>query len=470
VKDPDELERPTTAPPAGQPSSSNEHIIATAKGSGFLAGGSIFEFASRFVIALLLARGLGASGYGLYVLAISAAALFSGIALLGLDDAMVRYVAIMSGRRDDAGVRGTIEVGIVGSTVAAAVMGAVLFLSSGWLAESLFDEPALGPLLRILAFIVPVLTVSNVLAGVARGLKRMDYVAYAENVVMSLVRMVGLGLLVIAGLLTVEGAVILFAISDLAASVAMVILLGRSLPVRRLVGAPGRRDTASIVRFALPLWLSGMLRQFRRNIESLMLGAMSAVSSVGIFAVAARINLVGHVTLLSLLVAVKPTLAELHDKGDRAGLAKLYATSTRWSFGLNLPFFVAVVLFAEPLLRVFGDSFAAGTTALIILSVAELANAATGTCGPLLDMTGHTRIKLVNSILWTVLLIGGGAVLIPRFGVTGAALATVLAVGTVNAITVIEVWVLERVQPYDRTFWKPIVAGVVALCLVIVLC
>jgi O-antigen/teichoic acid export membrane protein len=274
--------------------------------------------------------------------------------------------------------------------------------------------------------------------------------------------MVGLGLLVIAGLLTVEWAVILFAISDLAASVAMVILLGRCRAVRRLGGSPSRRDTASIVRFALPLWLSGLLRQFRRNIESLMLGAKSADSSVGNFAVAARHNLVGHVTLLSLLVAVKPTLAELHDKGDRAGLAKLYTTSTRWSFGLNLPFFVVVVLFAEPLLRVFGESFAAGTTALIILSFAELANAATGTCGPLLDMTGHTRIKLVNSIIWTGLLIGGGAVMIPRWGVTGAALATVLAVGTVNLVTVIEVWLLERVQPYDRTYWKPIIAGVVA--------
>ncbi len=442
---------------------SDTHILSTAKGSGFLAGGSVFEFLARFVIALILARGLGATGYGLYVLAITAAALFAGVAQLGLDDAMTRYVAITAGRDDDAAVWGTIQVGIVGSTAIGIVMGVMLFLGAGWLANTLFSDPALEPLLRMLAVVVPVLTLSNVLAGVARGLKRMDYVAYAENVVMSLIRLGGLALLVLLGVLTVQWAVVVFVGSDLAASIAMLILLDRIFPIRAHLHSSASRDTAAIFRFALPLWLSGMIRQFRRNIESLLLGALTAVSSVGIFAVAARVNLVSHVTLLSLLVAVKPSLAELHDKGDREGLATLYSTTTRWSFALNLPFFVVIVLFAEPLLRVFGESFVAGTTALIILSYAELVNAATGTCGPLLDMTGHTRMKLVNSVLWSVLLIGGGALMIPRWGVVGAALATLLSVGLVNLLTVVELWFLEHVQPYDRTFLKPIAAAVTAL-------
>jgi O-antigen/teichoic acid export membrane protein len=442
--------------------SSDGHILATAKGSGFLAGGSLFEFACRFVIALVLARGLGASDYGLYVLSITAAALCAGIALIGLDDAMTRYVAITNGRGDDAAVWGTIQVGVVGSTAIGLLIGAALFVFSGWFADTVFSEPELAPLLRILAFVVPVLTFSNVLAGVARGLKRMDYVAYAENGVMSLVRLIGLGVFVALGALSVQWAVIVFAASDLAASIAMLVLLDRVFPVGRHLGMRGDRDVRAIVRFALPLWLSGMLRQFRRNIESLLLGALNAVSSVGIFAVASRVNLVGHVTLLSLLVAVKPSLAELHDKGDHDGLAQLYTTSTRWSLALNLPFFIVVVLFAEPLLSVFGESFVAGTTALIILSFAELANSGTGTCGPLLDMTGHTRMKLVNSIVWTVLLIGGGAVMIPRWGAVGAAMATLLSVGVVNALTVVELWVLERVQPYDRTFWKPLAAATCA--------
>jgi O-antigen/teichoic acid export membrane protein len=90
-------------------------------------------------------------------------------------------------------------------------------------------------------------------------------------------------------------------------------------------------------------------------------------------------------------------------------------------------------------------------------------NAGTGVCGPILDMTGHARLKLANSVLWTAILLGASAVLIPRWGVAGAATASMLAVSTVNLLTVAEVWVLERMLPFDRTFWKPAAAGLGAL-------
>ena len=71
-----------------QQSGTSQHVLTTAKGSGFLAGGSVFELATRFLISLILARALGATGYGLYNLAISAGTIFAGVAALGLADAI----------------------------------------------------------------------------------------------------------------------------------------------------------------------------------------------------------------------------------------------------------------------------------------------------------------------------------------------------------------------------------------------
>jgi O-antigen/teichoic acid export membrane protein len=260
-------------------------ILATAKGGGYLAGGGLFEFASRFVIALLLARSLGAGDYGLYVLAVSAATLFSGISLLGLDDAMVRYVAILAGRRDSAGLRGTIQIGLGISAPVAVVVGAALYLCAGPIAEGLFDEPRLTQLLHLMAAVVPFLTVSNVLAGVARGFQRMDYAAFAENVVQSTVRMALLAAVALFGGLDTVGATVIFGVSDVAATITLIVLLNRHFPLTRPGGEGTRRDVGPVFRFALPLWLSGILRQFRRNLEVLILGSMAAASSVGVFAV-----------------------------------------------------------------------------------------------------------------------------------------------------------------------------------------
>lgn len=443
------------------PPGRNENILATAKGSGFLAGGTFFEFGSRFLIALLLARLLGPGDYGLYVLAISASVLFAGISQLGLDDAMVRYVAILSGRGDRSGVWGTIQIGLGVSIAIAMVMGGVLYVGARPIAEGLFDQPNLIPSLHFVAVLVPFLTISNVLAGVARGFGRMDYAAFAENVVMSLVRLALLSVFFAADQLNLFAAVVIFGISDISASLTLAFLLHREAPLQGIFRRDVRRDVSAILRFALPLWMSSLLRQFRRNIETLLLGALAAVSSVGIFAVVGRVNLVGHVFLLSILLAVKPILARLHDRREQEGLQHIYRTSTRWALTLNVPFFLVMVLYPEPILMVFGNAFGAGATALVILSFAELVNAATGICGPMIDMTGHVRVKLFNSVLWTILTVTSSALLIPRWGVVGAAVAMLIAMVVVNVLCVIEVWVLERLNPFDRTFWKP---GTAALC------
>jgi O-antigen/teichoic acid export membrane protein len=455
----------TIAPP-GAPAPRpdlDSNVLAAAKGSGFLAGGSFFEFASRFVIAVLLARLLGAHDYGLYVLAVSAAGIFAGFASLGLDDAMVRYVAILSGRRDSAGVRGTIQVGLGISLAAGVVTGAVLLFAAGPIATGMFNEPRLASLLRLVAVIVPFLTMSNVLAGTARGFGRMDYAAFSENVVQSMVRLVLLALVaVIARGLNVFTAAVIFAISDVAATLTFVVLLHRNLLDASLL-SHARRDVREVFSFAIPLWLSGLLRQFRSYFETVLLGISKAVSSVGIYAIVDKINLVSHVWLLSIYLAVKPTLARLHDLHDRLALQHLYVTVTKWSLTLTLPFLLVTVMYREAILSLFGTSFAAGSTALVVLSVAELANAGTGICGPMIDMTGHTRVKVANAALMTVLLVASNAVLIPRWGVVGAATATLIGIAVVNIVTVVEVWFLERLYPFDRSFWKPSVAAIGAI-------
>ena len=418
----------------------------------------------RFLIALMLARLLGANSYGLYVLAVSAATLFASFSLLGLDDAMVRYVAIRSGRGDQLGVRGTIKLGVVVATVGGVLIGIVMFAAAQPIAEGIFHEPRLTHLLRLLAVIVPFLSLSNVLAGTARGFGRMDYVALAENVVQSLVRLVLVAVIAVAMQgLNVTVAVIAFGISDVAATIALIVLLQKYFPVSQLRDGEMREVAPECFRFAIPLWLSGMLRQFRRSFQTILLGATAAAASVGIFSIVSSITTVGHVCLLALFVAVKPTLARLHDIGDREGLTHLYTTATRWAYTITLPFFLVIVLFRESILLVFGESFAAGSTALLIYAFAEVVNAGTGICGPVLDMTGHTMMKLVNAITLTVLLVVGNVLLIPRYGVVGAAIATLVGIGVSNVMCLVEIWWLERLLPFGWALWKPTVAALGAL-------
>lgn len=438
------------------------NVLSIARGGGFLAGGSFFDFASRFVIGLLLARLLGAGDYGLYQLATSAAALFAGVSSLGLDDAMVRYVAILAGRKDRAGVWGTIQVGIGIAVPVAILMGAGLYLAAPAVAEGLFDEPDLTPVLHLMAVVVPFLTLSNVLLGVTRGFGRMDHAAFGENVVQSFVRMVLLLALALVGL-DVYLAAVVFGVGDLASTVAFVVLINRGFPLRPSAHPESRRDLKGVFGFAFPLWLSGLLNQFRRNIQVFFLGSLASSVSVGVFAIVAQVNMVGHAVYRAIIVAVKPLLARLHDQGERAGLNGIYTTTTRWLLMANMPFFLGMVLYPASILAIFGEDFEAGASALAVMALAELVNAGTGICGSLIDMTGHTRVKVANSVLMLAVLIVSNALLIPRWGVLGAATAYLASITVVNLARMLEMWILERVAPSWGAYQKPLAAGVLAL-------
>ena len=91
----------------------DRHVVLAAKGGGIVFGGRLFVWAARFGLAVLLARLLGADLYGIYNIALSIATLGAAFAVIGLDSALIRYMAVYSRRGDRAGLLGTLRVGLL---------------------------------------------------------------------------------------------------------------------------------------------------------------------------------------------------------------------------------------------------------------------------------------------------------------------------------------------------------------------
>jgi O-antigen/teichoic acid export membrane protein len=285
----------------------------------------------------------------------------------------------------------------------------------------------------------------------------MDYSALAENVVQFVFRLILIGILAFFGL-NVFAAAIVFGLSELAATITLICLLHKEFSFKRPI-KQARRDFREIFNFALPFWMSGLLSKFRKNIQAVLLGTFNTVTGVGVFAIVSSINMVGRISYQSIIASVKPFLAELYAQEKLDQMGHLYQTTTRWTLMTNLPIFLLMVLYPAPLLSIFGKSFVAGASALAILAFAELANAGTGICGSIIDMTGYTKLKLVNSVIWVLLLSITNVLLIPGWGIVGAAAATLISTTIINLLRVIEVWFLLRLQPYNRSFLKPLAAG-----------
>jgi O-antigen/teichoic acid export membrane protein len=454
------IETPDTTAEALAQRGAGRNTLLAAKGGGIAFFGKLITFACRFAITFVLARVMGAGEYGLYNLGQTALTLVAGVAVFGLDTALVRFVAIYNGRRDEARLWGVLQFGVGVTAVLSLVFGIAMYLLADSIAVRLFNAPEFAPVLRVASLLVPFLALNTVLATATQGFKRMKYATIARDIAQPLIRLVLIGILTVVGL-SAAGALTVYGIAIAATTIQLFFYLHRLFSLRRPLRA-AKHNVREMLSFSVPVHLSDLMTTFRENVQTVLLGALNNVHNVGLFAVANQVNLVGHMFHTSIVAAAEPIISELHDRGERGQLARMYQTTTKWSFTVNLPLFLTLALFPTAVMSIFGKSFSPGAAALVLLAAANMTDAGTGTCGTIIDMTGHTRLKLFNALLRLGLSLGLSMLLIPRWGVFGAAAAGLIVVGSINLLRLIEVFILFRMLPYNATFVKPIAAGLLA--------
>jgi len=191
---------------------------------------------------------------------------------------------------------------------------------------------------------------------------------------------------------------------------------------------------------AVTLGASGGLVVFNNNIDSAMLGFLRSDAEVGFYRPAATIS---HLVLFGFQAAtwaIMPSIVAAHQKGNMEQLEKIAVKAAR--FGLSIAIFalVSILLFGEFfLVRFLGPEFDVSYIPLIVLTVGQTINAAFGALTMLLNMTGHERLTLRAAFLAVLVNIVLNAIFVPQYGVTAAAMATIVALLVNKTILIIAV-------------------------------
>jgi len=121
-----------------------------------------------------------------------------------------------------------------------------------------------------------------------------------------------------------------------------------------------------------------------------------------------------------------PRITELLTSGDRNALQDIVNLTTRLKFWGAAAAIVILALAGRWILGLFGDEFVSGYPVLLVLATSLLAQAAGGTVTRLISMSGHQDRTLYVFGTATVVAFVLVAVLVPRFGLMGAAVAVLL--------------------------------------------
>lgn len=149
--------------------------------------------------------------------------------------------------------------------------------------------------------------------------------------------------------------------------------------------------------------------------------------------------------LTSINTIAAPKFASLYVKGEMQALSKTARQSSALMVLAVAPMLAIMMVFPEPILRLFGPDFVTGAPLLRLLSIGQFINVATGSVGYLLMMTGHERTLRLNITLATAVNLWLCLWLIPKMGPFGAAIATAVPLALMNLLSAYFVYTKLRI-------------------------
>jgi len=456
--------------PATQSSDLPAYLPQVAKGALINLSGTIIRTLLAYGYTVMLARMLPVSDLGRYFLIMTVVNIIGLACTVGMDFGVVRYVSLYAGegnfRLAYKMLATALSIGVMIGIVVAAFVIALAPVAVDRLHES--GDTSIAAL-RIFAISIPFWVAARLFNSTTQGLHRMRYQVYSRDLGEQLSKLT----LTIAALMLGAGLLGVIWANVASVLVAMLLSLFFTFKIMSRQGenlVQGAKGSArDLLRYSFPLAFSNILGMVMVWSDMLIMGYLGTSTEVGFYGAALRVGVISSALFLSFTTVFTPVISDLHNKRFTGQLNSLYKTVTRWIFICTLPLVLLQLLFADPIMGMFGNQFAAGSGALMILALSQMVNSASGPAGYMVLMSGRSRMELLNISAALGISVLACFLLIPSYGLIGAALANLAAAAVINTMRATEVWIFMHTHAYDLGYIKPLLAGTASVAMVVLL-
>ncbi|HET9407612.1 MAG TPA: flippase [Candidatus Sulfotelmatobacter sp.] len=414
--------------------------------------GTLFTMAAGYLVKIYVARVLGAELLGLYALGMTLVSLTQLLGTLGLHSTAARYVAVYNATAKFDELRSflTRSIGIV--ALLNLIFSFGLVFGGRFVARVLYHAPGLQkfiPLFALLAFLGAInVFYAQVLGGFKDVAKRTVITNFVGSPLVAALTVI---------LLALRTGMWGYLAAQIITAMVLVILLvaaARKLTPRaaRFARQAMPPMDPEIKAFAAASFGMGVLDFVVCQADKIMLGLYLKPSLVGIYVLASTLSAFIPIVLQSVNQIFAPVIADLHAQSRLDVLQKLFQTLTKWVVVLTLPLASVMIVFAGPLMRIFGPEFEIGWTVLMVGAVGQIVNCATGSVGYLLLMSGNQRRLIRVQFAMAGISIALNVLLIPAYGIVGAAMAAACVNVAGNVWNLWEVRRALHISPYNRSY------------------
>ncbi|MFT4108330.1 oligosaccharide flippase family protein [Propionicimonas sp.] len=403
------------------PNRSSRVLRNTARSSALSFAGSMVSAIGGFGLSLILGRMIGPEGNGVVFQMISVFMIVGGVAKLGLDTTCTWLLPRLAvdGRAD---VRRATWLLLGGSLMGGLAAGVVVFAIAPFLSSGRSD---LLLLMQASAVFTPIASVGTVALAATRGLGGIRPYVLIGSIGLPTGRLAAIAAAMAVSASALLAGFIWLALLLVATAVSVVAVARRLRPYDRPGAATrSRREiTRQISSYSGPRLASSIMEQVTLWQDVLIVGLIAGPVAAGIYGVVSRLGQAGFIPSTSMRIVVAPEFSRMLHQRRLTELSELYQRTSQWIALMSVPIYAIFVLFARPVLGLFGSGFDAGELALIIASVGALVWTSVGNIQSLLLMSGLTGWAAVIKFCVLVVSLGLLLLLVPIWGIEGAACA-----------------------------------------------
>ncbi len=402
---------------------------------------------------VLVARTLGPATFGHVALAYTVVLTAAGLALLGVHEGLTRQMAA----DDEPSARRRLLAGAYLLALAGAVVAVVALAVARDPIGAALDDPRLPALVLALAPVPLLHGLSRVSFGALRVHGRSLGAVVARDLgprIGSIALFVALAL---AGL-PVAGAVAYWISVPAITLVLASAYLHRELDlVATVAGGTDRETLRGLWSFSWPLALGSTFFILLSNVDVVMIGYFMDARAVGLYRAVSPLRQVTLFVLTAFSFLFLPLATEYHDGGDIAALDRLYTVSTKWIVAATVPPVLVFTLFATDVVRAFfGAAYVPAAPALAVLTGGLFVRALVGLNGDVAKAIDRPEIELRSVAVAVVVDVALNAILIPRYGIVGAAAATAAGYAVYNLVEVVAIHRAVGSHPFAAATLVPL--------------
>lgn len=402
-------------------------------GAGVIYVGLILQMAIAFLAQVLVARYLSVGDFGGITTGTAILNIGAILGTLGLSEGLTRYLPRIN---DDEKVS-LVRVAFVVTVPVSLVLGIVCTLGAPYIASEIFGDASVTTSIRIFGAGIPFASVLMLAVGGIRGQEVPRYRVYLKNLLQPSVRFSLVIISVVYGL-GQSGFALSYVIPYAVVGGIGIILLQQTLPSY----SPDRitQDRISeLWKYSLPMTVSKAASFVYRSADIFIILyfiGSEGVGSYGVAYAAARLVLLFN-TAFNFLGA--PIASRLESEEGVRGMVDSHQPLIRWLVIASATVLFPFVIFPSEFIGfVYRPRYTAGANALAVLALGFAVHNVLGTQGNLLRGLGESRVLAINGIIAAVTNVVLNIVLIPQYGITGAASATVMSYLLMDCLMTIE--------------------------------